>query len=613
MKLRESHFLIAGFFIAFAISAKAQSQVESSVECTQDNSIFLGMFYSSSYGRISRMKCKFSNINSLDQLPSALTKKVVNIANVVAISFNQSNLSTLPDRAFASYSNLRSLDVSSLRLTDITSNVFSALKSLDSLDLSFNNLTALPSKVFAGAKYKELDLSYNMIAVIHETAFLSSEIDKIDLSFNKLKATGFINSFKFFNYLQINDNEILTFDKIVISPSAWGNSQQSLNFIPQYPSINVQNNKFTKIDCSSSLQIMLMDLSRNLLLKEVKLNDCEVTSIDVSNCEQLKTMTLTEKVSGFTAENVQFERLEIPEKNSLITLTLVNNSLTPDVISSISKLENLTYLELSYNHIGRLNISTFAKLKKLQSLKLKATNISDIIFGTFSHQSSLKELDISDNNLGIFDMHMIYTMHGLTTLDLAGNNLIELANLDNAHLTFSILEKIDLTNNKWSCRYLMRLIRILKTYRVSLIHSSIEEHHSNINGIYCDHVEGEDSEIAPLEPENANFTEIRNKLNEVIASVSKLRENVAALERRVDKETTKTAALSTSSNEKLISGDLQVKNSTLLEFSLIIVCACFTVFMALQIISYVKRNFLSRPRPMRGTTSEHTLTMNDDY
>jgi hypothetical protein len=56
-----------------------------------------------------------------------------------------------------------------------------------------------------------------------------------------------------------------------------------------------------------------------------------------------------------------------------------------------------------------------------------------------------------------------------------------------------------------------------------------------------------------------------------------------------------------------------VKNSTLLEFSLIIVCACFTVFMALQIISYVKRNFLSRPRPMRGTTSEHTLTMNDDY
>lgn len=548
-------------------------------------------------------------------MTKALTAKAVSVNNVVSIAFNQSNLSTLPDRAFATYTNLRSLDASSLRLTDISSNVFSALKSLDSLVLSFNNLTALSSKVFANAKYKELDLSYNMIATIQENAFLGSEIDKIDLSFNKLKATAFINSFKFFNDLQINDNEIATFDKIVISPNAWGGSQQSLILIPQYPSINVQNNKLTKIDCSSSLRIMLMDFSRNRVLKEVNLNNCEVTSVDVSDCEQLKSMKVTEKVSGFIAKNVQFERLEIPEKNSLESLILVNNSLTPDVIGSISKLENLTYLELSYNHIGALNISTFAKLKKLLTLRLKATNISNIYFGTFSHQSSLKELDISDNNLGTFDMHMIYTMHGLITLDLAGNGLAELVNLDNAHLTFSILERIDLTNNKWSCRYLMRLIRILKTYRVALIHSSIEEHQSNINGIYCEHVEGEDTVITPLSPENANYTEIREKLNEVIVSLGKVRENVAALEKRVDKQTTTTAAAySTSSNEKLISGDFQVKNSTLLEFSLIIVCACFTVFMALQIMAFVKRNFLSRARPMRGGLSEHTLTMNvDDY
>lgn len=601
------------FFVLLLAKESFEQQIEPSVKCVQDNTAYMGMvFYSSSFNRPTRLKCTFTNVNSIDQMTSAMRMKAVNPINVYSIAFNHSNLSSFPDRAFSTYANLNILDGRNLDLSTISSNVFSGLKSISSIVLSLNNLTALSSKVFANQKFKLLDLSFNFISTIDETVFLGSEIDKIDLSFNKIKSTKFISSFKSFNYMQMNDNEIEKLEKIEMGNSI--NLPVQLYLIPQHPSINLQNNKFQLFECFSSTPFALIDLTNNGKLSEVKLNDCEVNRLDVSECYNLKSIKVTDNLSGLTVKNVKLDRIEFTEQNSLDSLILVNNSLSSDVIESISKLENLTYLELSYNHIGPLNISTFAKLKKLQTLKLKATNISNFNFGTFSHQNNVRELDISDNNLGSFDMHMIYTMNSLISLDVAGNGLTELGNLDTAHLTFSILEKIDLTNNKWSCVYLMRLIKIMKTYRVVLVQSSIEEHQSNINGIYCVHVEGEDTIIAPLTPENSNFTEIREKTNEIIGTLSKVQENAARLEKRVDdlfaqRSSTLTAA--TPSSSALISNrEFQVKNSALLEFVLIVVCVCFICFMSMQIFIIAKRNFISKPS--RGI-SQHTLAMNDDY
>lgn len=580
------------------------TQQDPSVNCVQDNTPVLGFFYPSQY-RTQRLKCTFSNIANTDQMKKLLNSENISPTNAVIITFNNSNLASLHDRAFSIYSNLRSLEGSNLRLTEISSNAFSGIKTLESLTLSFNNLTALSSKVFGMLKLKLLDLSYNLISSIDENAFLGSEIDKIDLSFNKLKTTKFINGFKFFNYMQMSYNEIEKFDSIDITSGAWG-VPRDLYILPQFPSINLQNNKIESFDCSSTIKISLVDLTNNRQLSDVKLNKCEITRLDVSDCGSLKSIKLTDNLSDFTAKNVKFEQIEFGEKNSLQSLILVNNSLSVETIASISKLENLTYLELNYNTIGPLNISTFAKLKKLETLKLKATKISNINFGTFSHQNNIREFDISDNDLGNFDMNMIYTMNSLTYLDISGNSLTELTNLDLAHLTFTILEKIDLTKNKWSCKYLMRLMRVMKTYRVTLVNSNIEEHQSNINGVYCVHNEGEDNVLATLD-ENSNLTDFRQKLNEVIRGLESVRDSVATLKSQADNRVNAQPQRAENSI-----GELQVKNSSLLDFSLIIVCACFTVFMALQVFAVFKRNFINRPRPIRGM-SENILNMNEDY
>ncbi|KAL7035923.1 hypothetical protein ACKWTF_008624 [Chironomus riparius] len=322
------------------------------------------------------------------------------------------------------------------------------------------------------------------------------------------------------------------------------------------------------------------------------------------------------------AQTVKFDELDLANTKSLVSLKFMNNSLSIDMVNSIMKLENLTTLDISRNSIGPLNISTFAKLKNLSTLGLKSTNISNIQFGTFSHQTNVRVLDISDNNLGSFDMQMIFSMNSLTYLDVSGNELIELSNIEAAHNTFALLEKIDLTNNKWTCNYLIKLIKIMRVYRVTLIQSSMEEHRSNINGIYCRQVDGDDSIVEPLTPNQSNITDIRDKMNEIVSQLTKesqyrsaMEASLTALERRIDNQVSMIA-----SNEALrnVRGNdtqnIEVKNGTLFEMTLIVVFCCFIVFLSMKIIVFVRTNVLSKPRPMRMGLSENTLTMNvDDY
>jgi hypothetical protein len=152
-------------------------------------------------------------------------------------------------------------------------------------------------------------------------------------------------------------------------------------------------------------------------------------------------------------------------------------------------------------------------------------------------------------------------------------------------------------------------------HRVSLARSNLEETKTNLHGIACIHVEGEDNVVSTLDS-SANFTDIKAKMNEIIEEIGKIKEfkintatRLSQMENRVDNfnSVANTAALKSEKTE-----NLHVQNSALLETALIIVCICFIVFMSLQVFNYVKRNFLGRPKPMRAS-SENPLTMNVEY
>lgn len=602
--------------ILITIYVSGSKQDKPTAECQRDTRLF---FSADRYFNGLRSKCTFNNVNSFEDFKAASSNISLGAQNIISIAFNDSNLSEFPDRMFASYQNLRSLDGSNLRLEYLSQNILGNIFSMDNIDLSFNLLKVLGSKIFANKKLKYLNLANNMINSIDDSAFSGSEIEKLNLEQNKIKNLAFVNGLKFFNLLQLNDNEIDKFDNVKISRSDWIAPRDSI-FGVVYPSINLANNKLNTFDCKSTLKFTLIELKSNSELKSLDLGECAITLLDVSDCLNIKNVKFSDNLQGFTAKNVKFDDIDFTHAQSLETLKLSNNSLKPEILSEIMKLENLTTLDISYNEIGPLNISTFSKLKKLTSLGLKSTKVSNIQFGTFSHQNGVRMFDISDNNLGSFDMQMIYSMTSLTTLDLSGNELTELTNLDAAHNTFALLEKIDLTNNKWTCNYLLRLVKIMRAYRVVLTHSYIEEHQSNINGIYCRHVPGEDNVVEPLSPNASNITDIREKMNEIVNQLSKetdRRNNIdvrlLAIERQINSKTIGATSSEALRSDKVVE-IVQIQNSTLFEMTFVIVLGSFIIFITLKIVVYVRRNFMSQIRPMRVGLSENTLAMNvDDY
>lgn len=329
-----------------------------------------------------------------------------------------------------------------------------------------------------------------------------------------------MNSFNSFNLLELNSNLFVELGKIEVKKESWVN-RRGIFGDPEYPKIFLQSNKLKKVDCSSTIRLSSLNLEENSELSEISLNECAIDSVDVSNCAGLKKVSSNDNLKSFTAKNTNLIDIDFSTAKSLTTLMLDNASISAASVDKIMKMENLTYLDLSHNSLGPLNISTFAKLKNLQFLFLKATNISDIQFGTFSHQHVVKQFDISDNHLRFFDMNMIFSMNSLLVLDLSGNDLETLVNVDNAHFMFTLLNKIDLSNNKWPCTYLMRLVKIFRVYKVALTRSNLEENGTNLHGISCVHVDGQDDMVAPLSSDAANITDVRSKINEMIEEMGR--------------------------------------------------------------------------------------------
>lgn len=594
-------------------------QQEPSLKC--DPHIISRNYFGASYSVAAfANKCSFANIRSIDDMDRARRTAISFRGNqiVSVLAFTNSSLSKLPDKMFESYSAIKTLEASSIGLGEISPTAFFDIKSWESIDLSSNQIRRLEARTFSTMQIMSLDLSTNLIESIDDTTFTGSSVQKINLAFNKMKSLQYLGAFTMFLSVEMNDNLIENFD--LQAKKDVFKARSRFFEEAEHPKLFLQNNKFTTFECKSSIKIKAIALQNNTLLTEVSLNECEVDEIEVSDCTNLKKVSLNDNLLGFTAKNVNLRDADISQAKSLTTLSLANSTVSSGVLENILKMENLTYLDLSYIPIGPLNVSTFAKLKSLEFLVLKATNISNIQFGTFSHQRSVKQFDISDNHLGYFDMNMIFSMNSLLSLDLSGNDLTSIENYESAHFTFTLLQKLDLSNNQLPCSYLMRLMKVFVVYKVVLTRSSIEEQGTNIHGVKCVHRAGDDDGIIePLSASSANVTEMREKLNTLIEkadSNSKFRSIVDsrlnALERRIDNQINSHAAISASLRDEK-SPNIEVRNSILLETALVIVCICFSVFAVMKIFVYVKRNFLGKPMPMRST-SQRTLSMTvDDF
>lgn len=559
-----------------------------------------------SYGIL--ISCIFSNVTNAAEFANVLANKTQSQKSVSSITIVSSNLPEFPANTFDKFDSLKQLTAIGVGMKTLTSSFLHEHTAFEMVDLSRNKIIAIEAATFENISISSVDLSYNQIATIDSKAFSRARIQKLNLRGNQIKQISFVNTIAYFSLLDLSENQFVEINSIDVDVAGWA-SDTILVLLAGPSSILLNNNTELKtFNCKSTIPFSLIALKDNAKLSSVALNNCTVGSLQVSGGgDNLKNVQLNDKLETFAAENKPLTQVDFSIAKKLTSLLLANASLSPQAIDTVMQIEGLRELDLSGNLIGAVNISTFAKLKNLKTLKLRSTMLTNIQFGTFSHQEKVESLDLANNQLLEFDMNMIYSMTSLLQLDISGNELQELHNYKYAHQQFTMMRLIDLTHNNFTCKYLMTLIKVLRNYQVVLSKNNMEERGYNIQGVRCLHVE--DDGLEPLEPRDDNstgYTDVFNKINEIMKVIGTMSEKIKKIEN--DHQTPVADALHGSSS-------LEVRNSSLMESALIVVCMCFTVFMGLKIFLFVKRNFIDGHSSMRRSQgmSECALNIADDF
>ena len=300
--------------------------------------------------------------------------------------------------------NLFRLDLSNCQLYGTLPNSMSNLTQLTYLDLSQNDLSgAIPSSLFTLSSLKKIDLESNQFSKINEFKNVSSSVLKnLDLSSNNLS----------------------------------GNFP---TFIFQLHSLSVLGISYTRLNGSLQLDEVLklrnltgLDLSYNNI--SINVNDANVEQTSFPNIQLL-----------FLAScNLQtFPRFLI-NQSTLGYLDLSHNQIQGVVPNWIWKLQNLQYLDISYNFLSELEGSTknltsdpfFIDLhnNKLQgSIPVFPKSIGYLDYSTnkFSvipkdignYMSSTNFLSLSNNNLHGSIPHSLCKASNLEVLNLSFNNI----------------------------------------------------------------------------------------------------------------------------------------------------------------------------------------------
>lgn len=401
------------------------------------------------------------------------------------VKFTESNMPFIPHGIFRYLTGIREFDISFTGIEAIHRD-FEGATNLMFLTMSNNRINELSASLFTDApNISVIDFSHNEIERINPFAFVDVvSLSRLYFSNNRLKNLDPHVFEKLFilDYIALDHNELEHIDPELFA-------RNSL-----LQKILLNNNRIVTLDCQTFAHteyLNTLDLSHNQLL------EFSTSCIRGQLASQLSLFINNNRLNRVTLRNV----VELEASNNSISvltiddelchmekLVLFNNSLN-NITSLFDRLESLKHLDISLNHIGRLNISTFVKLKNLNKLYLKRTHLQHINYGTFASQKELKVLDISYNELNHIDFDVFFPyLKGLEELYIDGNNLTETGGFGwtAVHL-FPNLKSLGISYNSFNCSYLAKLISWLNADKVQLTADSLETiaNGTHVYGIAC--------------------------------------------------------------------------------------------------------------------------------
>ncbi|NXT58249.1 TLR3 protein, partial [Pluvianellus socialis] len=336
-----------------------------------------------------------------------------NVPLLRTLKLEHNELYKLPDRVFASCTNLTELNLGYNRI-DVKNDPFNTLENLHILDLSRNFLKSANLGLQQQLKnLHELVLQKNQITELkkEDFSFLSNaSLNSLDLSSNPLKefhagclhAIGNLFGLKLDN-VELGENRT---KKLCTELSNTAIQNLSLSHV-KLSSIGKSTFRGLKGTNLTILNLSLNSLSAieddsfqwlsSLQYLDLKHNNFHVSSRLFHGLSNLKHLNLINSLNG-KIEDFCFRWLY-----HLEYLIMDNNNFPGIAANTFTGLNNLKYLSLSNCNINlqKITSKTFSSLanSSLQVLNLTKTRISTIESGAFSSLGHLKILDLGLNKI----------------------------------------------------------------------------------------------------------------------------------------------------------------------------------------------------------------------
>lgn len=250
---------------------------------------------------------------------------------------------------------------------------------------------------------------------------------------------------------------------------------------------SIERSKFPR-DCSLQ-RLSLAHNSISELPVDWFINTTKLKAIDLSYNKIIKIHSIAFSGTEQSLEqlNLSGNRISLLNKETFANLTrLTELNLSHNSIKIVHfDANDLNTLDVSFNSIQRLYDDSFEKMPHLQRLYLNNNQVSVAAHGALAHLANLTGFDISYNNLTEFDFEVLLpNSKQLIEIDLTGNRLKELIGL--TEFIFPMLTSLAVSNNEFSCRYLIRFFRDHSGLVPLMSESLNKSGMTNIHGVTCE-------------------------------------------------------------------------------------------------------------------------------
>ena len=390
-----------------------------------------------SFNRIEKIEYDMFRFESLEllhlddnRIEMLESRSFVEMRNLKCLTLEGNKISKLEDETFQNLHSLRWLNLAYNSLKNLNFDAFDYVGSLSftSLDLSHNkieNLTAnKTSRYSSNSNIRSLDLSHNLIRGIHPGFFqpVRSMLKMLDLSHNQLPivSTETLGRLKKLTHLDLSVNQITEFQPTTLEESR---GVQVLNI-----SYNIL----------SELGASMLNRQENLRVLDLSFNKIENLPEGFFSKTKLEIFRM-----AFNKLNEIPVKALNPVQSSLKHLDLSGNRIKLISDTLLNQIQNIVYLDLSFNSIYQIDEKAFCCSPALSHLSLSHNPlkvVSSNIFQGLMH--SLEHLDLSNTSLTILPS---FHLPKLVQLNMSSNKLTFVPSTALANM--STLRSLDLSNN----------------------------------------------------------------------------------------------------------------------------------------------------------------------